>query len=53
MKCPNCKNRNIDISLHSDGFVSPQTPVKECPTCGQVWTCNSDGQKRVIKYGVS
>lgn len=38
MKCPNCGDRTlIDIDMHSDGFSSDESPVKECGACGLVW----------------
>jgi hypothetical protein len=51
MKCPNCGSRKIELSLHSDGLVSEETPVKECPECSHVWTCDSERTIRVIKQG--
>lgn len=38
MKCPNCGDRTaVDIDMHSDGFTSEESPVKECGACGLVW----------------
>lgn len=38
MKCPNCGDRTlIKIDMHSDGFTSDESPVKECGACGLVW----------------
>ena len=38
MKCPNCGNRtSVDLDMHSGGFSSDQSPVKECGACGLVW----------------
>lgn len=38
MKCPNCGDRTlVDIDMHSDGFSSDESPVKECGACGLVW----------------
>jgi hypothetical protein len=51
MKCPNCENQNIEISLYSGGFVSNETPVKECPDCHHVWTCDAERTIRVISQG--
>jgi hypothetical protein len=51
MKCPNCENRQIEVSLHSGGMVSNETPIKECPECCHVWTCDSEGIVKVIKKG--
>ena len=52
MKCPNCNNRTLEINLHSEGMVSTETPAKECPECGHIWTCNSGRAVRIIKQGV-
>lgn len=42
MKCPNCGGRTaIDIDLHSEGFTSDETPIKECGDCGLVWRVKS------------
>jgi len=51
MKCPNCENRQIEVSLHSGGMVSNETPIKECPECTHIWTCDSGGIVKVIKQG--
>jgi uncharacterized Zn finger protein len=38
MKCPNCGNRtSVDLDIHSGGFTSDQSPLKECGSCGLVW----------------
>jgi transcription elongation factor Elf1 len=38
MKCPNCGNRTlVGLDMHSGGFSSDQSPVKECGACGLVW----------------
>jgi len=38
MKCPNCGDRTaVDLDMHSGGFSSDQSPVKECGACGLVW----------------
>lgn len=38
MKCPNCGDRTaVDLDMHSGGFTSDQSPVKECGACGLVW----------------
>jgi Zn ribbon nucleic-acid-binding protein len=52
MKCPNCNNRILEISLHSEGMVSTETPAKECSKCGHIWTCDSESAVRVIKHGI-
>jgi ribosomal protein S27E len=51
MKCPNCEHRQIEVSLHSGGMVSNETPIKECPECGHVWICGTGGVVKVIKQG--
>jgi hypothetical protein len=51
MKCPNCENRQIEVSLHSGGMVSNETPIKECPECHHVWTCDTDGVIKNIFQG--
>ena len=51
MKCPNCKNRLIELSLYSGGMVNSETPIKECSDCGQVWTCDADGVVKVMQMG--
>ena len=44
MKCPNCSDRtSIDIDMHSEGFTSDESPVKECSTCGLVWRIKIEG----------
>jgi uncharacterized Zn finger protein len=35
MKCPNCKNRKIDV-YEARGYTSKESPIKECE-CGHVW----------------
>lgn len=38
MKCPNCGDRTaVDLDMHSNGFSSEESPVKECGVCGLVW----------------
>ena len=38
MKCPNCGGReSVEIDMHSGGFSSDDSPVKECGSCGLVW----------------
>ncbi len=38
MKCPNCGDRtSVDLDMHSNGFTSEESPVKECSACGLVW----------------
>jgi uncharacterized Zn finger protein len=44
MKCPNCGNRtSVDLDMHSDGFTSDESPVKECGDCGLVWRVKIEG----------
>ena len=44
MKCPNCGDRTaIDLDMHSNGFSSDESPVKECGACGLVWRVKMDG----------
>ena len=51
MKCPNCENRRIEVNMHSGGMVSNDTPIKECPECSHVWTCDFIGVVKVITQG--
>jgi predicted RNA-binding Zn-ribbon protein involved in translation (DUF1610 family) len=51
MKCPNCGNRQIEVSLHSGGMVSNETPIKECPECTHVWIRDHRGVVKVLKQG--
>ncbi|AAR36580.2 hypothetical protein KIP69_15500 [Geobacter sulfurreducens] len=38
MKCPHCGSRTaVQIDMHSEGFSSEESPVKECGDCGLVW----------------
>lgn len=38
MKCPHCGSRtSVDLDMHSNGFTSEESPVKECGECGLVW----------------
>lgn len=38
MKCPNCGDRtSLDLDMHSEGFTTDESPVKECGKCGLVW----------------
>jgi uncharacterized Zn finger protein len=44
MKCPNCGDRtSVDLDMHSEGFTSDETPVKECGACGLVWRVQFEG----------
>jgi Zn-finger nucleic acid-binding protein len=51
MKCPNCLHRPIEVSLHSEGMVSSETPIMECPQCSHVWTSHFGGVVKVMKQG--
>jgi uncharacterized Zn finger protein len=49
MKCPNCGNRKaIEVDIHSAGFSSEESPVKECGACGLVWRIKVVGSKTEI-----
>lgn len=49
MKCPNCGDRKaVDLDMHSGGFSSDQSPVKECGACGLVWRVKVEGGKTNI-----
>jgi len=49
MKCPLCKDKlHIDVGA-ADGFSQD---VRECNTCGTVWTFHGD-ERVVIKEGVN
>lgn len=49
MKCPNCGNRtSVDLGMHSDGFTSDESPVKECGVCGLVWRVKTEGGETKI-----
>jgi uncharacterized Zn finger protein len=44
MKCPNCGNRTeIDLDMHSTGFSSDESPIKECGACGLIWRVKMEG----------
>jgi uncharacterized Zn finger protein len=44
MKCPNCGGRDaVQIDMHSEGFSSDESPVKECGACGLVWRIKVTG----------
>lgn len=46
MKCPACKNHeHIDIDLQSGSFTEG---IKECPTCGTIWSVNH-GLTEIVK----
>jgi uncharacterized Zn finger protein len=53
MKCPNCGDRTaVDLDMHSNGFTSEESPVKECGTCGLVWRLvkeNDEDRVDIIK----
>lgn len=49
MKCPNCGSRTeVDLDMHSGGFTSDESPLKECGACGLVWRVKMDGDKATI-----
>lgn len=49
MKCPNCGNRTeVDLGMHSSGFTTESSPVKECGACGLVWRVKVESGKKVI-----
>lgn len=49
MKCPNCSDRTaVDLDMHSGGFSSDQSPVKECGACGLIWRVTVEGGKTKI-----
>jgi uncharacterized Zn finger protein len=49
MKCPNCGSRtSVDLDMHSGGFSSNDSPVKECGSCGLVWRVKIEGGKARI-----
>jgi hypothetical protein len=54
MKCPNCKNRNINV-YEAGGYTSKESPIKECE-CGHVWrVVRIDGHRHridTIKQGL-
>lgn len=49
MKCPNCGNRNeVDLDMHSGGYSSDESPVKECGACGLIWRVKVKGGETAI-----
>jgi len=49
MKCPNCGGRKaIEIDMHSSGFTSEASPVKECGKCGLVWRIKVVGDQSEV-----
>ncbi len=49
MKCPNCGNRTeVDLDMHSSGFTSEESPVKECGACGLVWRVKMESGVAII-----
>lgn len=49
MKCPNCGSRTeVDLDMHSNGFSSEQSPVKECGACGLVWRVKIQAGKALV-----
>lgn len=49
MKCPNCGNRTeLNLDMHSGGFSSDESPLKECGECGLVWRVKIEaGETRI------
>ena len=39
MKCPVCDNKEVSVSLHSDGYAEP---LLECIECGSLWIATID-----------
>lgn len=49
MKCPNCGERTaVEVDMHSGGFTSDESPIKECGACGLVWRIKLVGDERQI-----
>lgn len=49
MKCPNCGNRtSLNLDMHSGGFSSDESPLKECGECGLVWRVKTEGGEMKI-----
>lgn len=47
MKCPICKNKNIDFDS-VDGFTKHH--MRECTVCGTLWMWKDD-ERIIIKQG--
>ncbi len=49
MKCPHCGNRTeLNLDMHSGGFSSDESPLKECGECGLVWRVKTEAGETVI-----
>jgi uncharacterized Zn finger protein len=49
MKCPNCGNRtSLNLDMHSGGFSSDESPIKECGACGLVWRVKTESGETKI-----
>lgn len=49
MKCPNCgEGTAVELDTHSGGFVSEESPVKECGSCGLVWRIKTSGDSPAV-----
>jgi uncharacterized Zn finger protein len=49
MKCPNCGDRtSLNLDMHSGGFSSDESPLKECGVCGLVWRVKTEGGETKI-----
>jgi hypothetical protein len=38
----------VEVDMHSGGFSSDESPVKECGACGLVWRIKTGGDKPEI-----
>jgi uncharacterized Zn finger protein len=49
MKCPHCGNRTaLNLDMHSGGFSSDESPLKECGECGLVWRVKTEAGETKI-----
>ena len=49
MKCPHCGNRtSLNLDMHSGGFSSDESPIKECGECGLVWRVKTEAGEMKI-----
>jgi len=49
MKCPHCGNRtSLILDMHSGGFSSDESPLKECGECGLVWRVKTEAGETKI-----
>ena len=49
MKCPHCGNRtSLNLDMHSGGFSSDESPLKECGECGLVWRVKTEAGEMKI-----